>query len=128
MITHVVLFRPRADLSTADAAALVASLEAAARSIPAVRRFRVGKRVIDGPRYDSGAAADFPFLAIIELDDRDRLEAYLAHPAHAALGRAFGSGLAAALVVDYEVRDAGEGIGDFLLPADDRALPSSGSG
>jgi hypothetical protein len=115
MIIHVVLFRPKADLESAQAETLVHALEAAAREIPCVRRFRVGRRVEDGPAYPASGASDFAFAAFVEVDDRAGLETYLSHPVHAALGQAFNAGLAAALIADYDVRDAGEGGRAFLL-------------
>ena len=118
MLIHVVLFRPKADLQAAEAETLVDALEAASREIDVVRRFRVGRRLEGGPAYPAGGPTDFAFAAFVEFDDRAGLERYLAHPVHATLGRAFNAGLAAALIVDYEVREAGEGIRSFVL--DDR--------
>jgi hypothetical protein len=68
-----------------------------------------------GPAYPASGASDFAFAAFVEVDDRAGLETYLSHPVHAALGQAFNAGLAAALIADYDVRDAGEGGRAFLL-------------
>ena len=109
VLTHVVLFRPRPELAPADADALIAAIERAARDIPAVRRFEVGRRTTTPPAYPAGMPPDFPFVAMVWVDDRVALNAYLAHPAHQALGAAFNAALGAALVFDFDTEtvDAG---------------------
>ncbi len=109
MLTHVVLFRPRPELAPADADALIAAIERAARDVPAVRRFEVGRRTTTPPAYPAGTPPDFPFIAMVWVDDRAALDTYLAHPAHQALGAAFNAALGAALVFDFDTEtvDAG---------------------
>ena len=102
MLTHVVLFRPKSGLAPADADALITAIERAARDIPTVRRFEVGRRTASPPSYAAGAPPDFPFMAMVWVDDRAALDAYLAHPAHQALGAAFNAALGAALVFDFD--------------------------
>ena len=102
MLTHVVLFRPKPGLTASDAEALVSALERAARDIPVVRRFEVGRRTATPPAYAAGAPPDFPFAAMVWVDDRAALDAYLADPAHQALGAAFNAALGAALVFDFD--------------------------
>ena len=109
MLTHVVLFRPKPGLSDADAAALVTAIESAARDIPAVRRFEVGRQTANAPAYVTGAPPDFPFVAMVWVDDRAGLDAYLAHPAHQALGAAFNAALGAALVFDFDTESVDAG-------------------
>lgn len=48
MISHVVLFRPKPSLSDSQRQSLVVAIATAARSIPSVVRFTVGRRLIDG--------------------------------------------------------------------------------
>ena len=117
MLTHVVLFRPRPGLTEADAARLVAALEGAARDIPAVRRFEVGRQTASPPAYAAGAAAGFPYVAMVWLDDRAGLDAYLAHPVHQALGAAFNAALGAAQIYDFETSDVDAGGARRLLDA-----------
>ena len=102
MLTHVVLFRPKPGITPADTDALVAAIERAAREIPAVRRFEVGRRTANAPAYLAGAPPDFPYVAMVWVDDRAALDTYLAHPAHQALGAAFNAALGAALVFDFD--------------------------
>jgi len=109
VLLHLVLFEPRPDLPTESVRALVASIEQAARAIPSVRRFALGRRLTNGPSYRAGAPPPLSYTAVVSFDDRAGLDAYLAHPLHAELGRLFNDTLAAALIYDYETRDAAEG-------------------
>lgn len=107
MIVHVVLFRPKADISESDRQAMFKALSDAATAIPSVRRFRVGERVTHGAAYEQIALQDFPFAALIEFDDLSGLKAYLAHPQHRELGLLFYKLQEAALAYDYAVSDEG---------------------
>ena len=102
MVVHVVLFRPKADVSEADRAGMFDALAVAATAIPSVRRFRVGKRVVHGAGYEQLMTEDFPFAAIVEFDDLSGLRAYLEHSNHQRLGELFYRLQEAALVYDYE--------------------------
>jgi hypothetical protein len=109
VIAHIVLFQPRGDLSPAERAGLLEALAAAASRIPAVRRFRVGRRIMHGvPGYEQVTQPPFEFAAIAEFDDREALKAYLAHPAHEAIGAHFYGAAAAALAYDFEMVDAAD--------------------
>jgi len=105
MVFHIVLFRPRPDLSDADRDAFMRALEHAAAKIPNVRRFSVGRRVTHGRGYEQLMKEDYEYAAVIEFDDVDGLKAYLNPPAHAELGERFFTALAAGLVYDYEMSE-----------------------
>ena len=105
MIAHVVLFRPRADLSAEARQALAASFEAALSQIPSIRRARVGQRISVGRPYESLMRVDYTYAAIIEFDDRAGLTAYLEHPSHARLGAQFFDAFEEALMYDFELQD-----------------------
>jgi hypothetical protein len=110
MIAHVVLFKPKHDVTAAQRQAVIDDLKAAAAAIPSVRRLRVGKRVRHGrPGYEQLMREDFEYVVIIEFDDVDGLTAYLAHPQHAAIGSHFVRSAAAALAYDYEMEDWSSG-------------------
>lgn len=109
MIAHVVLFTPRADLTTDGWHNLLDSLARTAHALPNVRQFRVGRRVTHGlPGYEQAMRDDYQYAAIVEFDDLDALKAYLAHPAHAELGAHFSRSAARALAYDYEVGEVEE--------------------
>jgi hypothetical protein len=103
VISHLVLFRPKADLSSADRAGLVAAFTRAMREIPDVRSVRVGRRVTHGAGYEETAPNLADFFIVIDFDDLPGLQAYLRHPAHADLGARFNRALDSALVYDFEV-------------------------
>ena len=102
MVSHLVLMKPRPDLTTADRRALVDAFECAVRDIPTVRGVRIGHRIVHGAGYEP-AAPDMDYLAVIDFDDLDGLQTYLRHPAHTELGARFGQSLSSALVYDFEV-------------------------
>jgi hypothetical protein len=103
MVSHVVLMKPRADLSGADRAALVDAFKIAARDIPTVRGVRIGRRMLHGTAYEQVALDSADYLVAIDFDDLAGLQSYLRHPAHDALGARFGESLRSALVYDFEV-------------------------
>lgn len=103
MVCHVVLFRPRPDLTENDRQALANALDAALRTIPSVRRFSVGLRIIHGRGYEHAMTEDLHYATVIEFDDLAGLQTYLQHPAHEALGARFNASVEKALVYDYEV-------------------------
>jgi hypothetical protein len=103
MVSHVVLMKPRANLSAGDRRALVTAFQSAMRDIPAVRDARVGRRVTHGAGYELHAPDSADYLVIIDFDDLAGLQAYLRHPAHEALGARLYESVSSASVYDFEV-------------------------
>jgi hypothetical protein len=103
VVTHLVLMKPRADLSETDRQAFIAAFERALREIPTVRHVRIGRRVTHGAGYEHTVPDAADFLAALDFDDVAGLQLYLEHPAHVALGARFGLSLSAALVYDFEI-------------------------
>ena len=103
MVAHVVLFRPKPDITSPDRQAMFDALEAAATSIPSVRRFHIGTRVTHGAKYEQLMVEDYPFAAVIEFDDLPGLQEYLQHPTHRSLGDLFYRLWEAGMVYDYEM-------------------------
>jgi len=102
MISHVVLMKPRPDLSPDERQQFIDAFEKALTEIPGVRGVRVGDRVLHGAGYEQSAPA-MDFIAVIDFDDVDGLQAYLRHPAHEQLAACFRQSLTAALVYDFQV-------------------------
>jgi hypothetical protein len=102
MVTHLVLFKPRPDLSSNGREQLVSAFERAVRDIPAVRGVRIGRRLVLEAGYEARMPDAADYLVLIDFDDVDDLQAYLHHPLHAELGERFSNSLAAALVFDFE--------------------------
>jgi hypothetical protein len=95
MITHVVLFKFKAEATTADIQQIVEGLDGLPQRIDEIREFRFGHDVIRSERsYDLGLVSSF--------DDLDALQRYQVHPEHqkvVALVKAFTSSVVA---VDFE--------------------------
>lgn len=102
MVSHVVLFRPRPDLSVEERFGLMAALARALTEIPYIRRFELGRRIRHGAGYEQLMTADLEFAALLEFDDLDGLKGYLDHPAHRDLGARFMTSLASSAIYDYE--------------------------
>jgi hypothetical protein len=103
MVTHIVLMKPRPDLSAADRQAFVAAFERALREIPTIRHVRIGRRITHGAGYEQTSPDAADFLAAIDFDDLAGLQTYLRHPAHDEVGARFGQSLSGALVYDFEI-------------------------
>ena len=107
MLVHLVLLKPRLDLTPSNRRAFVDAFERAVREIPSVRGVRVGRRVIHGAGYERAMPDTADFMALIEFDDLVGLRSYLAHPAHKELGRLFGELLTSAWAYDFEEGELG---------------------
>ena len=104
MITHIVIAKPRANLSADDRKTFVQAFERAVLQIPTVRAVRVGRRITHGALYEkTPPAADF--LILVDFDDPAGLQAYLRHPAHDAVSEQFNRLLEWGLVYDFETGD-----------------------
>src|SRR6185295_18818475 len=110
MITHIVLFRPRAGLSADDRAGLANVLHTAIRTIPSIRRSRVGRRVTHGRAYEQRLQPDLEYAALLDFDDLAGLQAYLEHPAHEALAARFFEVLDEALIYDFALEEGIDGL------------------
>ena len=102
MITHLVLFRPRAGISDEERAGLAEAFRTAIESIPSIRRVRVGRRVIHGRPYEQKMRVNYEYAAMLDFDDVSGLKAYLDHPAHHALASRFFEALDESLIYDFE--------------------------
>ena len=102
MISHVVLFRPRATLAPAERAALIDALRSAVSGIPVIKRADIGKRILlNRPGYETAMAEHFEYSAILEFDSEADLRTYLDHPAHVDLGRLLFTAAEAVLAYDF---------------------------
>jgi stress responsive alpha/beta barrel protein len=110
MVSHVVLMKPRADLTPVERQAFVSAFQRAIREIPSVRHVRIGRRIVHGAGYEASVPDAADYIAVIDFDDLDGLQTYLRHPAHDELGTRFYESLSSALVYDFEVG----GLEDFL--------------
>jgi hypothetical protein len=103
MITHVVLLKPRPDLSADARRAFATAFEHAVTVIPSIRGVQVGRRVRHGAAYEAGTPDAADVVALLTFDDLDGLRTYLAHPAHAEVARLFGETVQSAMVFDVDM-------------------------
>jgi Stress responsive A/B Barrel Domain len=108
MIAHVVLFKPRGDVTDDDRREFVDAIVRARREIPGIRKFHLGRRVLREASYAQAMPQDFDYAAVIEFADLAALQAYLQHPAHDPMGSWFWKVSEATLVYDYEMTDAAD--------------------
>src|SRR5690348_10463483 len=102
MIAHIVLFRPKPTLTSAEREALINSLRDAVSGIPSIRRTQIGKRLLlNRPGYETQMAEHYEYSAILEFDSEADLRAYLDHPAHDALGKMLFTSADAVLAYDF---------------------------
>jgi hypothetical protein len=116
VIAHVVLFRPKPDLSIEERRALMDSLATALSDIPSISRARVGRRIRIGRSYEQLTRTDLPYAAILEFDHVDALKAYLDHPAHEAISTRFFAAIADTLIYDFEMEGSADGLRGMLAP------------
>lgn len=115
MISHVVLFRAKSNLSHGERENLVSAFEHAVQRIPTVRAVRVGRKVTVGADYEQRSESVDVFIAI-DFDDVAGLWTYLEHPAHLELGQRFNDASSASLIFDFEVTAGTSSILGFLQP------------
>lgn len=115
MIAHVILFRPKHDLAESDRERLFDAMRDAHRSISAIGRFVVGRRIRNGRPYEA-LTRDFPFFALLEFATAGDFNSYLSHPVHEELGARFYMTSETAEAYDYEIGDVPAAIAS-LVPA-----------
>lgn len=105
MIAHVVLFRPRPNLSADARARLVQTFREAISVIPSLRRARIGRRIMHGRSYEGLMRTHYSHAAVLEFDDMAGLQTYLQHPAHEQLGSLFFDSFEEALIYDFTLEE-----------------------
>jgi hypothetical protein len=105
MVAHVVLFKVRPTVDADTRQRLVSAFEHALHEIPSIRRAHIGRRITHGRPYEQLMTVDYEYAAILEFDDIAGLKAYLADPAHEALGTRFFESFEVALMYDYDMTE-----------------------
>jgi hypothetical protein len=113
MVAHLVLLKPKPDLTEADRAGLLDAMRVAFTAIGEIRRVRVGRRTLIGRGYEGQMSTDFEFVCVMEFDSEVALKTYLDHPAHEELGKLFFTSAASALVYDFQIVEP-DRIGELL--------------
>ncbi len=103
MVSHVVLLKPRADLTADEGQLLIAAFRRATRDIPTILDVRIGRRIVHGAGYEPQMPDTADYFIALDFATLADLQAYLVHPAHEELGMRFNTALRAALVYDFEL-------------------------
>ncbi len=108
MILRITLFQLRPDVTEYDTRMLLATLSGAVKNVPGLLTFNVGKRLSldSGSRLGTAAEApgpDYEYAAVFQFENGKALEAYLKHPARAALRARLEAVVTAATTSDYEI-------------------------
>lgn len=110
MITHLVLFRPKPDLTASEGRVLLETFVQAATTIPSVQGVRIGRRVTFGHAYEAVPQPDHAFVVELDFVDPDGLNAYLRHPVHGELASRFYGAVAHAHAYDFDVQSDPAGL------------------
>jgi hypothetical protein len=103
VITHVVLFQPRRDITLAEKQELAEAVRFACTQAPTVQKFEIGRVVDVGAGYAQKVGGPtYEYVAIIEFSDRAGLLSYLNHDAHRRLGELFWKACEATAIIDAE--------------------------
>jgi len=113
VIAHIVLFTPKAGLEPEDVRSFARLISDACRNIPTLVRSMVGRSVdVDAGYQRNFGDTTYKFAAILEFADQAGLVAYLNHPIHEELGRAFWEVCASTAILEVEFVD---GMADNLI-------------
>jgi hypothetical protein len=106
LIVHIVLLRFRNDLTEAELGSFTQLVREACSEIPTVMKAYVGMRTdVDAGYQRNFGESTYDAAAVLHFEDKDGLIAYLRHPRHAELGRAFWAISSAAVVFETDVED-----------------------
>ena len=90
MIAHIVLFRPKPDLTSDQLRSFAQSIKATIQGSEGLSRGTVGKAAAINAGYSRHLDnSTYPFAAVLEFDTPDDLVKYLRKPEHQTLGRLF---------------------------------------
>jgi hypothetical protein len=116
MIAHIVLFNPKPETSVEQLRLFAQSVMSACQGIPSISRAIIGKDVRVDPGYMRHLGdKTYRFAAVIEFSDQAALVAYLTHPSHDVLGRAFWEVCESTIVVEVEGRAPSDWTVDELV-------------
>jgi hypothetical protein len=106
VISHIVLFRPRATLTPEETRTLVSALRTAVEGIQTIKRARIGRRtLLNRAGYETQMREHYEYSAVLEFDSESDLRSYLDHPAHTDLGRLLFKSAEAVLAYDFKCVD-----------------------
>jgi Stress responsive A/B Barrel Domain len=106
VISHIVLFNPKPDVTPDQRRSFALAIRETCRSIAVVQAARIGraKDVRAGYSRFFGEKT-YEYAAVLDFDTEAALIEYLQHPLHRELGRLFWETCESTVVVEVEMRD-----------------------
>lgn len=110
MISHIVLFQPKAGLTEDQILLFAQQFKLVMDTVPGISRGQVGRSVdiYSGEDRNLGDKA-YSFAAVLEFEDAGALVSYLHHPEHRKLGRLFWEYCDSTVVMEAETVDVKAG-------------------
>lgn len=97
MIAHIVLFRPKPNLSIARQRLFAQTIRDVLSAIPTIRRANVGKIVSQSPLI---GYMTYTYAAVLEFDNASGLDQYLSDPSHEKLAQIFWESCESTVILD----------------------------
>lgn len=106
MIAHIVLFRPKAELTDDDLRLFTQLFRRVCVEVPGIERVRLGP-VVGGGVFGGAKLGSSPYsaAAYLEFKDRQALEAYLQNPLHREFAESFWRYSEETVIADSEMVD-----------------------
>lgn len=115
VILHVVLYRPRPQVTHDQLQSFALELQRLFQAVPAIRRAVVGKRTdFDAGYQRSLGDTTYNYLAVLEFENEAGLIEYLTHPGHRLIGKLFWELCESTTVFEARGSDIRFGIPDYL--------------
>jgi hypothetical protein len=106
VISHIVLFNPKPDVTTEQRRSFALAIHETCRSIDVVRAARIGRaKDIHAGYARSFGEKTYEYAAVLDFETEAALVQYLQHPLHRELGRLFWETCESTVVVEVEMRD-----------------------
>lgn len=106
MISHIVLFEPKPELTQNDYLLFAQQLGSVLRNVPGVIRAEIGRAVdVDSGQRRNFGGHTYNFSAVITFSGEEDLVAYLNHPEHIELGRLFWEYCRSTVVMEAQIVD-----------------------
>jgi len=106
VIAHIVLLRTKPGMSSEEQGLFAQTFERACRSLPSIRRVRVGLvNVQNSSGHPEIGDKPYEVAAVLEFDDQEGLDRYLKDPGHTERARISWQFCESTLIVDAEMGD-----------------------
>jgi len=106
VISHIVLFNPKPDVTTDQRRSFALAIRETCRSIDVVSAARIGRAKDINAGYSRVLGEKtYQYAAVLDFETEEALIQYLQHPLHRELGRLFWETCESTIVIEVEMRD-----------------------